>query len=661
MKFKILLILLFTSLSIFAEGFLKADGKVIVDGSGNEYFLKGIGIGGWVLQEGYMLQTSGFANAEHEIRSKIKGLIGEEKTEEFYNKYQNVLVTEKEINKVAEWGFNSIRVALHYNKLTPKDQPYVYTEEGFAQIDSLLQWCKNNKLYLILDLHAAPGGQSDEPISDYNSAEPSLWESEENKARTVALWRVLAERYADEEWIGGYDLINEPKWELGPTNAALRDIYIRITNAIREVDTNHILFIEGNWFATNFAGLTPPWDDNMAYSFHKYWNENTQGSIQGYLSLRENHNVPLWLGETGENSNHWFAECAELMKENNIGWAWWTLKKIESTTGFFSTEKTPAYDQLLKYWNGEASKPSETFAYAALMQQAEELKFENCKIHYDVIDAILHQPEREGSIPYKDHNIPGTIFFTDYDYGKNGGAYFDKDFQNIDGSQWNLGYRYRNDGVDIEFCEDTLTNGFNVGWTDNEWLKFTVNIEEEGTYDIVLRYTADNSNGKIIFTLLNQYNLTGFIDIPSTGGWQNWENLVIENVTLPAGKQELQLRYIFGGFNLNYMKFIRKPVDVKEDETAPKSYGVKQNYPNPFNSGTIIKVDTPKVANVTIKIYNFTGELVKTLAKNDEVENTKNYFWNGKNEFEREVPSGVYFYRTNIAHHSFTNKMIYLK
>lgn len=658
---KIIYILLFTSVSIFAEGFLKADGKIIVDGNGEDFFLKGMGIGGWVLQEGYMLHTSGFANAEHEIRENIEDLIGAEKTEEYYDKYHKNFVTEKDIDQVAEWGFNSVRLAMHYNKLSPKDEPYVYTEEGFAQIDSLLSWCINNELYLILDLHAAPGGQSDEPISDWNPDEPSLWESDLNKDRTVALWKVIAERYADEEWIGGYDLLNEPKWELGPNNAPLRELYIRITNAIREVDTNHILFMEGNWFATNFAGLTPPWDDNMAYSFHKYWNENTQSSIQGYVSMRENHNVPLWLGETGENSNHWFAECAELMKENNIGWAWWTLKKIESQTGPLSVVKTEQYDRLLKYWNGEAQKPTEAFAYAALMIQAEELKFENCKTHPDVIDAILRQPEREGSIPFMEHKIPGTIFLTDYNYGINGEAYSDNDFQNIGGSQWNLGYRYRNDGVDIEECTDSLTNGFNVGWTDNEWLKFTVNIEEEGTYDIILRYSAGVAGGQLIFTLDGSQNLTQFANIPTTGGWQNWRDLKFENVSLPAGVHDLQLRYLFGGFNLNYLKFIPKTVGVKDEETIPESFGVKQNYPNPFNAGTIIEVDTPKAANVTIKIFNFTGELIKTLAQNDFIESSKKYGWDGTNDYNLQVPSGVYFYRTNISNKSFTHKMVYLK
>lgn len=77
--------------------------------------------------------------------------------------------------------------------------------------DELLQWCKDNKMYLILDLHAAPGGQgNDANISDNDKSKPSLWESEENQKKTIALWKKLAQRYKDEAYIGGYDLINEP-------------------------------------------------------------------------------------------------------------------------------------------------------------------------------------------------------------------------------------------------------------------------------------------------------------------------------------------------------------------------------------------------------------------------------------------------------------------
>ena len=331
----ILIVILLVSFSTesYTQGFLHRVDKKIYNGSGQEVLLKGIGLGGWLVQEGYMLQTSAFANAQWQIKAKIFDLIGEANTETFYQTYRNNYVRKPDIDSLKKWGFNSIRLPMHYNLFANNTNPPVFLNLGFEIIDSLLSWCETNQIYLILDLHAAPGGQSDEPISDYNPANPSLWESEQNKNLTVQIWRKIAERYKDEEWIGGYDLINEPKWNLPPNNQPLRDLYIRLTDTIRAVDNNHLLFIEGNWFATDFNGLTPAWDENMAYSFHKYWNGNTQSSIQYLVDLRNNTNRPLWLGETGENSNKWFVDCVELMKTNNIGWAWWPHKKIESIAG----------------------------------------------------------------------------------------------------------------------------------------------------------------------------------------------------------------------------------------------------------------------------------------------------------------------------------------
>jgi len=249
-----------------AQGFLHASGQTIRDGEGSEILLRGMGLGGWLVPEGYTLQTSGFANSPTEINAVIVDLVGQANADEFWRRYCSNYVTKRDI-------------------------------------DSLLAWCKANRLYLILDLHCAPGGQNSGNISDYIPGEPSLWESESNRQRTVDLWQTLAARYASEEWIGGYDLINETAWDLGAGNVPLRDLMIRITNAIRAVDTNHIVFIEGNWYATDFNGLAPKWDNNMVYSFHKYWNSNDFNSIGYLLSLRNSQNVPLWLGESGENSN----------------------------------------------------------------------------------------------------------------------------------------------------------------------------------------------------------------------------------------------------------------------------------------------------------------------------------------------------------------------
>ena len=403
--FRLLLIVCFIGLAptLYGQDLLTTSGKNIVNSAGEPYILKGMGLGGWMLQEGYMLQTASFANPQHQIRARIAELIGEEATQEFYDAWLANHVRKIDIDSLASWGFNSVRLPMHYNLFTlpieeePVAGENTWLEVGFTLTNELIEWCKANNMYVVLDLHAAPGGQGqDAGISDYDATKPSLWESAENRAKTVALWRRIAERYADEPAIAGYDLINEPNWPLDG-NLLLRELYEDITEAIREVDQNHILFIEGNWFANDFTGLTPPWDDNMVYSPHKYWSINDQASIQWVLDLREQYDIPLYLGETGENSNTWFHDAIELFDTHDIGWAWWPMKKIESIAGPLSVTKSEDYQTLLDYWQNGGTQPTEDFARTTLMALTEDLKLENSRYQKDVIDAMFRQIEEGGT------------------------------------------------------------------------------------------------------------------------------------------------------------------------------------------------------------------------------------------------------------------------
>ena len=180
--------LLITSLILILSGLsaqnIRTLGDIIVDENQNEIILKGIGLGGWMLQEGYMMNSNGAADTQHEFKEKLTALVGVENTTQFYDDWLANFVTESDIDSIASWGFNSVRVAMHYNLFTlpieeePVAGQNTWLNKGFDMIDDLLTWCTNNQIYLILDLHAAPGGQgSDAAISDYDPDKPSLWES----------------------------------------------------------------------------------------------------------------------------------------------------------------------------------------------------------------------------------------------------------------------------------------------------------------------------------------------------------------------------------------------------------------------------------------------------------------------------------------------------
>ncbi|MGH2643101.1 MAG: glycoside hydrolase family 5 protein, partial [Chitinophagaceae bacterium] len=388
-------------------GYLHAEGKKIVNGNGKEVLLKGIGLGGWMVQEPYMLKLSGVAVNQQDIRDKITALIGKEKTNEFYNAWLKDGMQKSDVDSLKAWGFNSIRLPMHYDLFTlPVDKEPVsgkntWLKKGSELTDSLLKWCTEDHIYLILDLHAAPGGQGhDLPIADRDSTKPSLWQSKADRYKTIALWKKLAERYKDAEWIGGYDLLNEPNWSFehpsdkndhgtkDTGNAPLRKLLINITKAIRSVDKNHLIFIEGNGWANNYNGIMPPWDNNMCVSFHKYWNKNDVASIQKYLDIRNEYHVPLWLGESGENNNEWYRDAIQLVESHDIGWSWWPLKKI-GTNNPFEVKMPVGFENIIQYWKGKAPKPSAQNAFKALMQLAENYKTKNLIVYDHVLDALF--------------------------------------------------------------------------------------------------------------------------------------------------------------------------------------------------------------------------------------------------------------------------------
>jgi hypothetical protein len=572
-KIIVTVLIFFPLTGLQAQGYLHAGGKYIYNGDGQEVLLRGIGTGNWFLMEGYMMKTADFAGTHTQFRDLLTETIGEQNTELFYESWLDQHFTRRDVDSMKVWGFNSVRVAMHYKWFTLpiEAEPFAgqdtWLEPGFVRIDSLLEWCGDNEMYLILDLHGAPGGQGhDRNISDYDPAKPSLWESAENRRKTVALWKKLAERYAGEPWIGGYDLINEPNWDL-PGGTLLKQTYVNITNAIREVDQNHMIIIEGNWFANDYTGLTPPWDDNMVYSFHKYWNYNTQESIQWMINLRNAHNIPIWLGETGENSNSWFTDLIALAEQNKIGWSWWPVKKA-GINNVLMVPESQQYNNLLSYWQTGSPSMTADQAFSAVLDWANNHHIGKCSVQRDVIDAMIRQPHSNITLPYKSYFINNPINLVNYDLGKSSYAYRDADTANYrlntnEFTNWNAGWVYRNDGVDIEKCIDShpSNNGYSVGWTeDDEWLQYTVYSINEAAYQVEVR-SASASNPAIIHLEVNGTDVCSPHQLPVTGGWYVWQTSTIENVIIPSGLNKIRFYFDKGGSNAGFFQFVN-PVSV---------------------------------------------------------------------------------------------------
>ena len=551
----LILFISFIVLSTFSwsQG-LHTQGTKIVNSNNEEVLLRGYGPGGWQIMEGYMMQTSGFAGSQHEIKDKLTELMGEANTETFYDKWRENHFTKRDVDSLAAWGFNSIRIPMHYNLFTlpieeePVGGQNTWIETGFELIDDVLAWSAAHDIYVILDMHATPGGQgAGSEINDYDPSKPSLWESQENRDKLVALWTRIADRYKDNEWIGGYDLINETHWDL-PGNTLLRDLFEEITTGIRSVDTNHILYIEGNSYANDHSGLTPPWDTNMVYSFHKYWSHNNPGDLDWILPLREQQNVPLWMGESGENSNTWFTDAVSLFEDNNIGWAWWAVRKIGDIDSPYAIDINSGYQDILDYWQGNGPEPTATEAFNSMMKLADNLLVDNSRYRKDVPDALIRQVQTDETIPFNGTPsvIPGVVHMADFDLGKNKFAYYDNvvgdyNLSTGDYTAWNSGWSYRNDGVDIEKNTDQInSNGFHVGFVEQgEWMKYTVSIDETAVYKAKIRLATQESGGEFFLSIDDQEVTTTQV-VNSTGGWSQFSTFEVSDIILPAGEHRLK-------------------------------------------------------------------------------------------------------------------------
>ncbi|WP_158275695.1 cellulase family glycosylhydrolase [Marinilabilia rubra] len=588
MKYLLSLMFLLLSICSINAQTLRTDGKLIKDDQDNKVILRGIGTGNWVLMEGYMMKTAGVAGTQHEFREKLIEVIGESATDEFFELWWNNHMTKADVDSLASWGFNSLRMAMHYNQFTPPIEEesaedlsaknYTWYESGFQRVDDMLSWCEANNMYLILDLHAAPGGQGrNADISDYDPDKPSLWEDVNNRHKMVALWEKLAERYKDEPWIGGYDLLNETNWDelKDNNNEMLWNLLEECTDAIRATGDDHIVFLEGNDWANNYDGLPDPlWDDNLVISFHKYWNNVDANSLDWIIERSEQHNVPLWLGESGENSNVWYTQLIELCESKDIGWSWWPVKK-NGINNVMYVEEPQAYKELVDGWR--TSDPSDDItgqaAIDALTQWANNHKVENVRVMYDVIDAMIHQPHTSDTKPYKNYSVGERSWFADFDMGRINYAYWDTDTANLslvtDYTDWNTGWAYRNDAVDIQHCNDTLEGGsfveapYNVGWTaDNEWMQYTVNNPADQSYTLNIRHSGSTSKIKL---MANGGDITSTLELPATANYDTWTTTAFNDIILPAGDVKVVFYFEQGGANLNYFEFVNpEPVSNVE-------------------------------------------------------------------------------------------------
>ncbi|MGY4537984.1 endoglucanase [Mucilaginibacter sp. UYNi724] len=334
-----------------APKFITVKGKEVIGTDGTPFLMRGTNLGNWLVPEGYMFKFKK-VNSQRLINEALTELVGPEEMKLFWRNFQDTYITEADIKFLKASGMNSIRIPFNYKLFTYEDyMGQNNPNRGFELLDRVLGWCKKANLYVILDMHCAPGGQTGDNIDDGNGY-PFLFTSASSRKLTADIWRKIANHYKNETIIMGYDLLNEPiahYFDVKAINPHLEPTYKQITEAVRSVDKNHIVFIGGAQWDSNFKIFGKPFDSKSVYTFHKYWTEVKQDVIQEYMDYRDKYNVPIYVGETGENEDAWVKDFRILCEKNRIGWHYWPYKKLDNLKGIISFNVPDGYEDIINY------------------------------------------------------------------------------------------------------------------------------------------------------------------------------------------------------------------------------------------------------------------------------------------------------------------------
>jgi endoglucanase len=365
-------------------GFVHAVGTDLLDDQG-PLRLRGIGLGNWLLAEGYMWRFGDEQSSPRLIEARIEMLVGPLRAAEFWQRFVDTFVTERDFAQIAEMGFDHVRLPLNSRGLI--DENGAFRPAGFELVDRAVAWGGRHGLRVLLDLHGAPGGQTGTNIDDAENGKPELFMDDRHRAQTVRLWQELARRYRESETVLGYDLLNEPlpnEWQHIYSDE-LVSLYRELTVAIREIDDRHLLVYEGSHWATNWSPLAERFDDNQALQFHRYWCPPDESSITEFLETRDRLNTPIYMGEGGENTPAWIYAATRLYERHGIGWNFWTWKKLGTATSPLSASVPDGWDEIAD----PTARPTAERAWQILEQFLGAVAAENCVVQTPVLDALF--------------------------------------------------------------------------------------------------------------------------------------------------------------------------------------------------------------------------------------------------------------------------------
>jgi len=583
-----------------AQTFLSASGTKMVNASGTAVVLKGVNLGGWAVQEGYMLNPAGSSSVGKQWEMK-KQYYNEGQTdaqvEAFYQSWRNNFITKADIDYIASLGFNCVRLPLHYELFLTSAQRAVrnsvirnsnnygtylsslttwcnnnqiatdQTVEAYKMIDNVLNWCGANNMYVIVDMHAAPGGQgTDQNIADALYAN-NLWTNASPYQDVLnRIWWQIANRYKADPRIAFYDLLNEPN-NVPQGGPQIHDLLQKLITTVRNAGDNHMLMIEGNGWGNQYNYLepytfSPNW--GLVYNAHRYGTSTSPTTTNGdanqlnelgnLINFANKYNVPVFVGETGENNAGWMSANIAAINSVSVGWCHWTYKR-------FDTGEDAALLRIPGSWPTDGS--------SVMSQVLNNIQFANNIKNTNTIAAVASQVPTIGS----------TIWL------QNSGKYVNS-----------------NNGVGAIACTSALPS---------TWEKFTI-VSAGGTKVALL-----GNNGKYVSSENGTTPMT--CNRASIGGWEAFDMIAVgPNQIAFKGFNGLYVSSEGGastGMNCNRASvsgweafnwaYSNKSAGVEGKKVVSVSSKSVSLYPNPISSGNLTVQLDGFVAGESVRLVFF--------------------------------------------------------
>jgi len=267
--------------------FLHTEGGGFVAANGARVWLRGMNLS----DEIFFIENNGapVAADNYEAFALFEERFGRYGARKLIGSYYENLVSLSDLKLIKKFGANCVRIPLRYKYLFRKEN--CKGEPDFEYLDKLVEKCRKLGLYVILDLHSAPGGQNnitlapDEDSVLFDSSKDGF----EARNAVVRIWAEIAAHYKNEPAVAAYDLLNRPlaktaNWE--EKVETLNKLYKRVYKAIRNVDPDHIVIMQAA-----FSPETLPEVDkmsNVAYGVYSHFNTSfeTEALISALDSLK---------------------------------------------------------------------------------------------------------------------------------------------------------------------------------------------------------------------------------------------------------------------------------------------------------------------------------------------------------------------------------------